>query len=210
MAYAAVVAATALAGVAAVGGIAGSGKSAVRGDPGARADVASWSATDGTSAASAPAPAAVTSQGAGPLAQYSTYLVATHYLRDQAYETHHYFKPLRDGVLQGLVFRETADGAPLIEVEWAISGDVFARLPDWQKEFWHPLGPAVDAGRVRAPGLPADQERELLGTVRGLYAQTINLAGIDGGLPIGLEGIALATHITREEMLRAMAAAAGR
>ncbi len=147
---------------------------------------------------------------AGPLGQYTTYLVATHFLRDQSYETHHYFKHLREGVLQGLVFREAADGAPLIEVEWAISGDVFARLPDWQKEFWHPLGPAVDAGRVRAPGLPADQERELLGTVRGLYAQTINLAGIDGGLPIGLEGIALATHITREEMLRAMAAAAGR
>jgi len=144
---------------------------------------------------------------AGPMSQYTTYIVPTHFLRDQSYETHHYFKPLRDGVLQGLVFRETADGAPLIEVEWAISADVFARLPDWQKEFWHPLAPAVDAGRVRAPNLPPDQARELLATVRGLYAQTINLAGIEGGLPIGLEGIALATHITREEMLRALAAA---
>jgi hypothetical protein len=43
---------------------------------------------------------------AGPLAEYSTYIVATHYLRDQAYETHHYFKQLREGVLQGLVFRQ--------------------------------------------------------------------------------------------------------
>ena len=84
-----------------------------------------------------------------------------------------------------------------------------SRLPDWQKEFWHPRA-AVDARRIRAPNLRPDQERELLGTVRGLYAQTINLAVIDGELPIGLEGIALATHITREEMLRALAAAVGR
>lgn len=143
-------------------------------------------------------------QVAGPIAEYSTYLVATHYLRDQSYETHHYFKQLRDGVLQGLVFRQATAGTPLIEVEWAISGEVFDRLPDWQKEFWHPLAPAVDAGRIRLPGLAAAQEQEMLRTIRGLYAQTINLAGIEGELPVGLEGVAMVTHITREEMLRAL------
>ena len=39
--------------------------------------------------------------------------------RGQSYETHHYFKELRDFVLQA-VFRTTEQGAPLIEVEWAI------------------------------------------------------------------------------------------
>lgn len=143
-------------------------------------------------------------QVAGPLAEYSTYLVATHYLRDQAYETHHYFKPLREGVLQGLVFRQATAGTPLIEVEWAVSQAVFNQLPDWQKELWHPLAPAVDAGRVRLPGLAAAQEQEMLGMVRGLYAQTLNLAGIEDALPVGLEGVAMVTHITREEMLRAI------
>jgi hypothetical protein len=141
---------------------------------------------------------------AGPLAEYSTYLVATHYLRGQTYETHHYFKPLREGVLQGLVFRQAKAGTPLIEVEWAISQAVFDQLPDWQKEFWHPLAPAVDAGRIRLPGLAAAQEQEMLRTVRGLYAQTLNLAGIEGELPLGLEGVAMVTHITREELLRAL------
>jgi hypothetical protein len=141
---------------------------------------------------------------AGPLAEYSTYLVATHYLRGQTYETHHYFKPLREGVLQGLVFRQAKAGTPLIEVEWAISQAVFDQLPDWQKEFWHPLAPAVDAGRIRLPGLAAAREQEVLRTVRGLYAQTLNLAGIEGELPVGLEGVAMVTHITREEMLRAL------
>jgi acetyl esterase/lipase len=141
---------------------------------------------------------------AGPLAEYSTYIVSTHYLRGQAYETHHYFKPLRDGVLQGLVFRQATAGTPLIEVEWAISQTVFDQLPDWQKEFWHPLAPAVDAGRIRLPGLAAAEEQEMLRTVRGLYAQTLNLAGIEGELPVGLEGVAMVTHITREEMLRAL------
>jgi hypothetical protein len=148
--------------------------------------------------------AATPAPSAGPVAQFTTHIVATHFLRGQAYETHHYFKPLRDGVLQGLVFRRTEEGAPLIEVEWAISEEVYSGLPDWQKDFWHPLAPAVDAGRVRLPGLSPAQERETLRSVRGLYAQTINLAGIDGELPTGLEGTAMVTHLTRDEMLRAM------
>lgn len=150
-------------------------------------------------------------QVGGPIQEFSTYLVATHFLRGQSYETHHYFKELRDGVLQGLVFRTTEQGAPLIEVEWAISGEVFERLPNWQKEFWHPLAPAVDAGRIRIPGLEPAQEQEMLqSTIRGLYAQTINLAGLDGELPVGLEGVAMVTHITREEMMRWVAAMASR
>jgi len=142
---------------------------------------------------------------AGPLAEYSTYLVATHYLRDESYETHHYFKALREGVLQGLVFRTSAAGAALIEVEWAIDGSVYDRLPDWEKAYWHPLRPAVEAGRVRLPELSAEEERGMLETVAGLYAQTLNLAGLeDGALPVGLEGVAMVTHLTREEMLRAL------
>ncbi len=153
-------------------------------------------------------PAAARQAGtvADPIRQYTTHIVATHYLHGQPYEVHHYFKPLREGVLQGLVFRVADEGAPLIEVEWAISADVFMRLPDWQKEYWHPLAPAVDAGRVRLPDLSPEEERQMLATIRGLYAQTINLAGLDGELPIGLEGIAMATHITRAEMLRALGA----
>lgn len=143
-------------------------------------------------------------QAGGPLSQYTTHVVATHYLRGESYETHHYFKPLREGVLQGLVFRETAEGAGLIEVEWAIGSGEYEALPDWQKAYWHPLAPAVDAGRVRLPDLAPAEEREMLQTVRGLYAQTINLAGLDGALPIGLEGIALATHLTHAELIRAL------
>ena len=44
----------------------------------------------------------------------------------------------------------------------------------------------------------------MLQTVRGLYAQAIDLAGIGGELPVRLEGVAMVTHLTREEMLRAM------
>lgn len=147
------------------------------------------------------------SNDGGPLAQYTTHVVATHYLRGESYETHHYFKGLRDGVLQGLVFRASDSGAALIEVEWAIAEGVYQQLPDWQKSFWHPLRPAVDAGRVRIPGLSGAEERDMLQTVAGLYAQTINLSGIAGGeLPVGLEGVAMVTHLTHEEMMRAMGA----
>ena len=159
-------------------------------------------------AAGVMSPAALHAQAnSNPIAQYSTHLVATHYLRGESYETHHYFKGLRDGVLQGLVFRTGDTGAALIEDEWAIGESVYQQLPDWQKSFWHPLRPAVDAGRVRVPGLQGAEEREMLQTVAGLYAQTINLAGIAGGeLPVGLEGVAMVTHLTHEEMMHAMGA----
>src|SRR5690625_7771955 len=104
----------------------------------------------------------LSAQVPGPLAQFDTYIVATHFLRDESYETHHYFKPLRDGVLQGLVFRTAESGATLIEVEWAISQEVFDRLPDWKKEFWHPLAPAVVAGSDRLPGLSDDEVGRIL------------------------------------------------
>lgn len=141
-----------------------------------------------------------------PLAGYTTHVVATHWLRDRSYEAHHYFKPLQEGVLQGLVFRETADGAALIEVEWAIAREVWEKLPEWQRELWHPLFPAVEGGRVRVPALPPQQERELLGTIRGLYAQTFNLAGLEGELPTGLEGVGMATHLSPTERRRMMGA----
>ena len=162
-----------------------------------------------TSVAFAPAAPAAPKQTsvapAGPVAGYATHIVATHFLRGERYETHHWFKPLRDGVLQGLVFRDTTAGASLIEVEWAISEPVWAALPDWQKEFWHPLFPAVDSGRIRLPDLGPEEERTMLQTVRGLYAQTLNLAGTGTELPVGLDGVGLATHLTRAEMMRARA-----
>lgn len=156
-------------------------------------------AARGTTAVTATGTATAAAEG-DPLAGYSTHIVATHYLRGEAYETHHYFKPLRDGVLQGLVFRETSAGTPLIEVEWAIGEAVYQALPDWQKDHWHPLAPAVDAGRVRVPGLSPAEERDALAGVRGLYAQTLNLAGIRGELPVGVEGVSSVTHLTRAEM----------
>lgn len=151
-----------------------------------------------------------TRTAAGPLAGYTTHVVATHFRRGERYETHHWFKPLREGVLQGLVFRETADGAPLIEVEWAISPAVYEALPEWQKELWHPLFPAVDAGRVSLPETPAEQRRATLDAVRGLYAQTLNLAGTGGELPVGVEGVTAVTHLTRAEMQGAAHPAAPR
>lgn len=148
-------------------------------------------------------------QAAGPVPGYATHVTATHFLRDRRYETHHYFKAVREGVLQGLVFRETAEGAPLVEVEWAISPEVYASLPEWQKGHWHPLFPAVDGARVRLPDLPPEEERAMLGTIRGLYAQTLNLAGVDGELPVGPEGVRMVTHLTAEEMRALLGGGAG-
>ncbi|HJS47033.1 MAG TPA: DUF1264 domain-containing protein [Gemmatimonadales bacterium] len=134
-----------------------------------------------------------------PLSGYTVHIATTHWLGERSYTAHHWFKPLRDGVLQGLVFRETVDGAPLIEVEWAIGQAVYDSLTPAERKEWHPLAPAVAAGRVRLPDLAAAEEAKMLETVKTLHAQTINLAGIDGGLPAGLRKVLLATHLAPAE-----------
>lgn len=134
-----------------------------------------------------------------PLAGFTVHIATTHWLGERSYLAHHWFKPLREGVLQGLVFKETADGAPLIEVEWAISQAVHDGLTAEERKHWHPLAPAVAAGRVRLPDLAPEEERKMLETVKTLYAQTINLAGIDGELPGGLAKVLMATHLAPAE-----------
>ncbi|HEU4799258.1 MAG TPA: DUF1264 domain-containing protein [Gemmatimonadales bacterium] len=134
-----------------------------------------------------------------PLSQFTTHVHAIHWLDGVRYEAHHWFKQLEPGVLQGLVFRTTSEGAPLVEVEWAIDSAHFAALPRDQQRHWHPLLPAVIAGRVTLPDVAEADEAETLKGIQTLYAQTINLAGIEGALPKGLQGVGLATHLAPGE-----------
>ncbi len=134
-----------------------------------------------------------------PLRGFTTHVVATHYLGGRSYRAEHYFKPVRPGVLQGIVFRRTTPGAPVIELEWAISAERYRALPAAQRRRWHPLAPAVDRGRVELPGLSDEAERKELAGIRGLYAQTLNVAGLDGALPTGPRGVRSVTHLAPGE-----------
>ena len=51
--------------------------------------------------------AATSAAAQNPLAGYTVHIAATHWLGDRSYTAHHWFKPLRDGVLQGLVYFTT-------------------------------------------------------------------------------------------------------
>jgi len=148
-----------------------------------------------TASGSSDAGTTETAEAPVPLAGFTTHVRATHFLGRRAYQAEHYFKQIRPGVLQGLVVRRIDDDAPIIEVEWAISSERYRRLPARLKRFWHPLAPAVDAGRVRIPGASAEDEREALAGIRDLYAQTLNLAGLDGRLPRGVRGVRSVTHL---------------
>ncbi len=130
-----------------------------------------------------------------PLRGFTTHVVATHYLGTRSYQAEHYFKQLKPGVLQGIVFRRTNADAPVIELEWAISAQRYRALPARQRRLWHPLAPAVDRGRIELPDLSPEAEREQLAGIRGLYAQTLNAAGIDGALPTGPDGVRAVTHL---------------
>ena len=150
---------------------------------------------DAPAAAGAPAHQPGSAATAGPLAGFSTHLVARHWLDGRGYTAEHFFKEVRPGVLQGLVVRDLGEGAPVTEVEWAITPEVYATLPKHQRRHWHSLATAVDAGHISVPGATPEQERQVLAHVRTLHAQTLNLAGIDGGLPTGPRGVRPVTHL---------------
>jgi hypothetical protein len=57
----------------------------------------------------------------------------------------------------------------------------------------------VDLGRIELPDLSEEDERRELAGIRGLYAQTLNAAGIDGALPTGPRGMRSVRHLAPGE-----------
>ncbi len=84
----------------------------------------------------------------------------------------HYCQPVNDDLIQCVVYDGNTKGAHLIGVEHIISDKAFQSLPDAEKKFWHPHDGEVDSGMLDLPGMPDEQKKGLLQTIRTTHGKT--------------------------------------
>lgn len=138
---------------------------------------------------------------ATPLAGYTLHVVATHWPlpEGEPYTSHHWFKAVEEGFFQGINFLSDDPAATVVEIEWAIGAERWRALPERERAHWHPLAPAVAAGRIEVRGVDEATAAETLQAIAGLYAQTIAPAGVEGRPPSGLADVVQVTHLAPEE-----------
>jgi hypothetical protein len=72
--------------------------------------------------------------------------------------TQHYCGPVGKDMHQCLLYDSVGKNARLLGVEYIISDEVFRRLPDVEKRYWHPHTYEVLGGGLIAPGMMLDAE----------------------------------------------------
>lgn len=114
-------------------------------------------------------------QSTPPLRGFDAYLVGFHPAKDEPdmqMEAHHYCKVVNDDLIQCVLFDGNTAEANLIGIEYIVSGDPFATLPEEEKDLWHPHNYEVFSGQLIAPGLPAVAEQQLMTELVNSYGKT--------------------------------------
>ena len=109
-----------------------------------------------------------------PVKQFTLYLDGFHFEngnRSRQVPVRSYCSILSDDLIQCILFDGVAQDARLIGVEYMISSELFARLPEDERLLWHSHEFAVKSGQLVAPGLTKRGERELMARLRSTYGK---------------------------------------
>jgi hypothetical protein len=106
-------------------------------------------------------------QGDGklPPERLHAFLCAYHIIKkepDKVIEAYHYCAPVRDGVHQCIIYDHDRPGARILGVEYIISDDIYRKLKDEEKKYYHPHSYEVTAGLLIAPTMPDEDEKRLM------------------------------------------------
>src|SRR6476620_5544158 len=72
--------------------------------------------------------------------------------------TQHYCGPIAGNVFQCLLYDSQKKDAKLLGVEYIISDEMYRKLPDEAKKYWHPHTYEVLGGGLIAPAMTPDAE----------------------------------------------------
>ncbi|SFU65046.1 OBAP family protein [Halomonas korlensis] len=134
-----------------------------------------------------------------PPSQLQVYLVGFHPLKKQPlhqFEAHHFCDQINDDFLQCALYDANSDDAKLNGIEYIISEELFERLPEEEKQYWHPHNGEILSGQLVAPNLPAAAEHELMKTKINSYGKTWHTwdttqgEGNEVSLPLGEPSLA--------------------
>jgi Protein of unknown function (DUF1264). len=77
-----------------------------------------------------------------------------------------------DALFQCILFDSRETNAKLLGVEYIISDREYRRLPEVEKQYWHPHTYEVLGGGLIAPGMPEDEERKFMQAVMTTWGKT--------------------------------------
>lgn len=125
-----------------------------------------------------------------PLAAFSAYLDGFHFYNGNIQaqmEAHHYVSQLNDDIYQAIIFDGNGADAKIMGVEYIVSAELFATLPEEEKKLWHSHHHEVKSGTLIAPGIPDAAEHELMEKLVSTYGKTIHTWHTDQHrtLPLG-------------------------
>lgn len=101
-------------------------------------------------------------------------------------EAHHYCSVLNDDVIQCVIFDGSVREAKIMGVEYIVSAELFAGMPEEEKSLWHSHVYEVKSGGLVAPGLPDVAEHALMTKLASTYGKTWHTWHTDQDLELPL------------------------
>ena len=87
-------------------------------------------------------------------------------------EAHHYCNQVNEDFAQCVLFDGNDADANMTGVEYIISEQAFMKLPEDERQYWHPHNGEILSGQLVAPGIPAAAEKELMKSKMNSYGKT--------------------------------------
>lgn len=130
-------------------------------------------------------------QSRPPIDALNAYLDGFHFYNghpDVQMEAHHYCSILNEEVIQCVIYDGNRKDAKLMGVEYIISEQLFAKLPDAEKALWHSHVHEVKSGQLVAPGIPDIAEHTLMEKLIHTYGKTWHTwhTDLNKDLPLGV------------------------
>ena len=112
---------------------------------------------------------------ASPVAGLHLYLCAFHVAKadpKNQVEAHHYCSQIRDGVHQCVVYDSREKGARILGVEYIIVNEIYQKLPEDEKKYYHPHTYEITSGLLTSPGMPVPEENALMSGLITTWGKT--------------------------------------
>lgn len=126
-----------------------------------------------------------------PVDALNAYLDGFHFYNGRIHsqmEAHHYCSILNEEVIKCVIYDGNVKDAKLMGVEYIISEQLFAKLPQAEKPLWHSHAHEVKSGQLIAPGIPEPAEHALMEKLVHTYGKTWHTwhTDLDKDLPLGV------------------------
>ena len=110
-----------------------------------------------------------------PVGQFHLALCAFHVAKNDPknqVEAHHFCSQIREGVHQCIIFDSREKGARILGVEYIVSNEIYQKLPEEEKKYYHPHTYEITAGLLMVPGMPTAEEDALMGYLITTWGKT--------------------------------------